>query len=228
MPVLNVVEAIPGRLFCGSAAAIEQVLHDFDVKGIVCCAAELRPSNAGNSFHVPMEDTLDFNLRECPEFVAAFDFIDGVLNSATDESPHAVYVHCHAGTSRSPTLVAAYLIARRNLTLTEIFALEGAKSIWRPNPGFISQLVQIETEVLGHESSFDTQTFHINALQSIFPAQSSEEVRKIFEACDGDVVASRNALMKFQIEQWKSQLDRSFEEKKCAVKDSLGGEEIAR
>lgn len=53
----------------------------------------------------------------------------------------AVYVHCFAGISRSPTIVAAYLIATRNLSSKDALALiQKQRPIIDPNNGFRAAL----------------------------------------------------------------------------------------
>jgi len=57
----------------------------------------------------------------------------------------AIFVHCQAGQSRSPTIVAAYLM--REERLTALHALESIKrirSVIRPNCGFLDQLRSFE------------------------------------------------------------------------------------
>lgn len=56
-----------------------------------------------------------------------------------------VLVHCYAGVSRSATLVAAYLILRRGMTLQEALdTLRAARPTVQPNPGFLAQLRALE------------------------------------------------------------------------------------
>lgn len=57
----------------------------------------------------------------------------------------AVYVHCFAGISRSPTMVAAYLIRHHNMTATEAldFIRERRPKI-SPNDGFCKALSKWE------------------------------------------------------------------------------------
>jgi atypical dual specificity phosphatase len=67
-----------------------------------------------------------------------------------------VLVHCSAAISRSPTIVAAYLMKRRGITLRESLAmLVNARAVVSPNPGFLRQLSEMEKAVFRGESSFD-------------------------------------------------------------------------
>ncbi len=71
-----------------------------------------------------------------------------VINSAK-KAGGIVYVHCNAGISRSPTIVAAYLMKYINVSHTT--ALEMIKTTRpkiKPNPGFIKQLETIVFDYL--------------------------------------------------------------------------------
>jgi len=57
----------------------------------------------------------------------------------------AVLVHCYAGVSRSAALVAAHLMTRLGLSLTEAMArVRAARPEADPNPGFVAQLRRLE------------------------------------------------------------------------------------
>ncbi len=72
-------------------------------------------------------------------FEESSDFIDLCL-----EKNGKVLVHCSRGVSRSATLVLAYLIARKKMTLNDALELLQAKrSIIDPNCGFLSKLEKI-------------------------------------------------------------------------------------
>ncbi|KAK0644139.1 protein-tyrosine phosphatase-like protein [Cercophora newfieldiana] len=69
-----------------------------------------------------------------------------------------VLVHCSAAISRSPSIVAAYLMKRRGLTLREsLTVLVGARAVVSPNPGFLRQLSELEKEIFQGESTFDPE-----------------------------------------------------------------------
>ncbi len=60
----------------------------------------------------------------------------------------AVLVHCMAGVSRSPTLVAAYLMHNRRITAAEALAyLKERRPCVDPNLGFRQQLLAWEAEL---------------------------------------------------------------------------------
>jgi protein-tyrosine phosphatase len=69
-------------------------------------------------------------------FMTAIKFIDAALAGG------AVYVHCFMGISRSPTIVAAYLIARRGMSYDDVLSyLRERRPIVDPNDGFRAALL---------------------------------------------------------------------------------------
>jgi dual specificity phosphatase 12 len=71
-------------------------------------------------------------------FLPVCEFIDAALLGGG-----AVYVHCLMGISRSPTIVAAYLIWKRGVGLEEALRiLRAARPIIEPNNGFLSALLK--------------------------------------------------------------------------------------
>lgn len=64
-----------------------------------------------------------------------------------------VLVHCRGGISRSPTVVLAYLVRYRGLSLAQAqFVVACARPPASPNAGFMDQLAEFERRVLGAEA----------------------------------------------------------------------------
>jgi atypical dual specificity phosphatase len=62
-----------------------------------------------------------------------------------------VLVHCVAGVSRSPTIIAAYLISKCSMSLKDALGLlVRARPVVCPRPGFIAQLKDLEIRERGH------------------------------------------------------------------------------
>lgn len=58
-----------------------------------------------------------------------------------------ILVHCHAGISRSPTIVIAYLMRAENMTFTDAYNYVAKRRAFiRPNNGFVKQLKMFEIE----------------------------------------------------------------------------------
>lgn len=67
------------------------------------------------------------------------------MRKAIKEENGIVYVHCHAGVSRSSTLVLAYLMQEEDIPLQQALSLLRLKRpIVCPNPGFMRQLKEFE------------------------------------------------------------------------------------
>ncbi|KAG0735799.1 hypothetical protein G6F57_010447 [Rhizopus arrhizus] len=62
-----------------------------------------------------------------------------IHNAVTKQEP--ILVHCLAGVSRSPTVVAAYLMVTEKRRFKEALALiKRVRPFVNPNPGFLNQL----------------------------------------------------------------------------------------
>jgi len=87
---------------------------------------------------LPATDSGSQNLKQY--FADAISFID----EARDNNGK-VLVHCQAGVSRSPTIVAAYLMARSRKSLQEAFSfMREKRPIVAPNINFMGQLLEFE------------------------------------------------------------------------------------
>lgn len=65
----------------------------------------------------------------------SIQFIDTAIENGN------ILVHCLAGVSRSPTIVAAYLMFKKRLRYKEALAIiKQTRPFVNPNPGFIEQL----------------------------------------------------------------------------------------
>ncbi|KAF7975429.1 hypothetical protein HWV62_9553 [Athelia sp. TMB] len=78
---------------------------------------------------------------------AAAPFLDEALAQG------AVLVHCSAGVSRSPTIVAAYLMRRHSMSLFDALGkIITARQIASPNSGFLAQLKELDVSLHGTSS----------------------------------------------------------------------------
>ncbi|KAI8925328.1 protein-tyrosine phosphatase-like protein, partial [Entophlyctis helioformis] len=85
----------------------------------------------------PIADRPSQNIAQYFEPVAAF------LDSALAVPGARVLVHCHAGVSRSVTLVIAYLVLATGMSLDEAYAhVRKRRPVAKPNVGFARQLAE--------------------------------------------------------------------------------------
>ncbi len=139
---LNVSQVEP-LLFVGGQFRAEQwpMLRDLGVRAVLSMQAEHVDSYVG----APPERALRLLV---PDFTAPSlaQLNEGV---AFIEECHAaqlpVFVHCHAGVGRAPTMAAAYLVASRGMGHREALALlRRARPIIKPTREQIARLREFE------------------------------------------------------------------------------------
>lgn len=137
---------IPNFLYLGPVSAASNVgfLRAHEITTIVSIGRT--PQHIGDSiptdkgpipitYHrLHLTDTGNSDLIACAEMFCAI--LDEALASEAK-----VLVHCFSAISRSPAMVAAYLIKRRGYTLQKsLEILQTARPAVAPNPGFLTQL----------------------------------------------------------------------------------------
>eukprot|EP00884_Botryococcus_braunii_P009218 jgi/Botrbrau1/18298/Bobra.0179s0028.2 len=145
--ILNVVAArcfgrddpggvLPG-LYVGSISAAKNVtvLLDLGITHVIN-ASPVVPCFHRTRLKYKVVEVYDDEDDDISQFFAQSNkFIDKALRKG------GVLVHCYAGQSRSPTLVIAYLIARRNVPYEEaLHMVKLARPATNPNRGFLRQL----------------------------------------------------------------------------------------
>ncbi|XP_013888303.1 dual specificity protein phosphatase 3 isoform X2 [Austrofundulus limnaeus] len=108
-------------------------------------------AGTGIAYHgISANDTQKFNLSAF--FEEGADFIDRGL--AHNNGKGKVYVHCREGYSRSPTMVAAYLMLRHRMDVRVALTTLRQKREIGPNDGFLRQLCQLN-EKLANEGKLN-------------------------------------------------------------------------
>ncbi|XP_010550757.1 PREDICTED: dual specificity protein phosphatase PHS1 isoform X2 [Tarenaya hassleriana] len=145
---------VMNNLFIGGGLAARSVytLQHLGITHILClCANEIGQSDTQypglfEYINFSITDDEDANIESI--FEEALDFIDH-----GEQTGGKVLVHCFEGRSRSSTVVLAYLMLRKNLTLLE--AWETLKKVHRraqPNDGFARILLNLEKKRFGKVS----------------------------------------------------------------------------
>ncbi|KAG8434961.1 hypothetical protein GDO86_013066 [Hymenochirus boettgeri] len=92
-------------------------------------------------YGVEAEDLPRFNLS--PFFYPASEFIHNALNSSNSK----VLVHCAMGRSRSASLVLAYLMIHKNMTIVDAITQVVKHRCILPNRGFLKQLRELDIQL---------------------------------------------------------------------------------
>lgn len=105
-------------------------------------AAKLQTFLEGRKWHhFVLEDTDEEEIGEY------FEEVHAILHAAK-QAGKRVYVHCAAGISRSPTLVAAHLMLENNWSRkTAIEYISKRRPCIDPNSGFMNQLKILEDQI---------------------------------------------------------------------------------
>ncbi|XP_011862435.1 PREDICTED: serine/threonine/tyrosine-interacting protein B-like isoform X2 [Vollenhovia emeryi] len=140
-------EVIPG-LFLGPYSAASrsklQTLKDHGITHIVCVRHALeinfiRPNFPSDFKYLVLEIANTFVENIMQHFKASTSFIDDAL-----ASDGRVLVHGSSGTSRSATLVLAYIMETYNVSLGAYTALQERRFCINPNRAFLKQLEEYE------------------------------------------------------------------------------------
>ena len=142
----NVVDRMEEHLWLGDKYTYEYPEYNNRFQAIVTAmlpveVAENRIQEkvAGRQWlHVPVDDDWQEDISQ--HFLKVIQFID-----AARKQGHPVLVHCAGGISRSPTLIAAYLMWEHGWTRKEaVEHITSRRKIVDPNDGFMEQLLVFE------------------------------------------------------------------------------------
>ncbi|KAF9605536.1 hypothetical protein IFM89_017555 [Coptis chinensis] len=133
---------IEEALFLGSlgAALNKDALKSLNITHILIMANTLNPAYPNDFVYkkIQVADRVETDLTQ--HFDECFDFIDEAKMMGG-----GVLVHCFAGKSRSVTIVVAYLMKKRGMSLSQALQLvKNKRPQVAPNAGFMSQLQNFE------------------------------------------------------------------------------------
>jgi len=133
-----------------------QFLSDTAAEGTHFCQI-----NTGSYYYADVNmKYLGINMLDLPQtkisiyFQETADFIDRAIQGGG-----RVLIHCMVGLSRSATLVIAYLMIKRDLTLEEALRTVRRHRQVRPNDGFLRQLIDLEYKIKSGNSTLYASAF---------------------------------------------------------------------
>jgi atypical dual specificity phosphatase len=144
---------VPGLLYLGPVSAASN--HAFLQREAITHIISVGKSPSSPPIEGIIYERLSLSDEETstigPVATRACEIIDSAAASGG-----RVLIHCSAGISRSPTMVSAYLMKGRGMTLRgSLETLVKARSVVAPNPGFLRQLSEMEKELFAGQMSFD-------------------------------------------------------------------------
>mmetsp|Transcript_35927 Transcript_35927/g.49864 ORF Transcript_35927/g.49864 Transcript_35927/m.49864 type:complete len:240 (-) Transcript_35927:234-953(-) len=142
----NLAIEISDGVFLGSygAAQHKENLIKTGITHILCVASSLEELFPESFTYKTIQvlDQSEANLKE--HFGTCISFINKALRLGRGK----VLVHCYAGKSRSASIVLAWLMQCRGVTLDQALALAQSKRpVIQPNLGFMCQLREFEDEL---------------------------------------------------------------------------------
>ncbi len=141
---------LPGLYLSGAVEASSlHVLRHYGITHILNATEDLLLPEETQCFvgmRIPLRDVEEEDIS--PYFAPAATFIDSAL-----ENGGGVLVHCHAGRSRSCSLVLAWLMTRRKWTLKQALEfLHEHRPQAAPNAGYLQQLSALEAQLFGTQT----------------------------------------------------------------------------
>ena len=146
--IMNDIDEVEPRIFISSRLTSTKIclLKSLGITHILIWASDIEEKYPDSFTYktISMEDNREENISK--HFVTAFDFIKEALEKNTINN---VLVHCWAGKSRSPTIVASYLIKQYKISAHIALKIINKRRDIRPNHGFKKQLFEHQIEITG-------------------------------------------------------------------------------
>ncbi|KAI6014173.1 protein-tyrosine phosphatase-like protein [Pisolithus marmoratus] len=143
---------LPPSLYLGpcSAASSKQYLLKNSITHVLSIGASPSVQVDGVTYQrLSISDSASSSIAKVTD--TACNTIDAAI--APKKGKGKILVHCSAGISRSPMVVAAYLMKRKGMTLKEALGqIVRVRPQISPNAGFLQQLKDMEMELYGRVS----------------------------------------------------------------------------
>ncbi|KAL4257524.1 Protein-tyrosine phosphatase-like protein [Pleurotus pulmonarius] len=143
---------LPPSLYLGpcSAASSKPFLASNAITDVLSIGTSPAATVESVTYHrLSLTDSATSSIEKIVD--SACDIIDSALVSKNPNgAPGKILVHCSAGISRSPTIVAAYLMKRKGMSLKDALGcIVHVRPQISPNAGFLRQLKDMEMELFG-------------------------------------------------------------------------------
>ncbi|KAF8126267.1 protein-tyrosine phosphatase-like protein [Boletus edulis] len=174
---------------CSATSSTSTFLARQGITHIISVGKKPNSTRDGITYlRLTIEDNPSADLsKACTEATAFIDQARGAKNA----KPSKIFVHCSAGISRSPAVVAFYLMQRCDMSLRRALGLiVRARPNACPNYGFVVQLKQAEVDLRGSSSLPPDLMF--------LPSKKEERLAFLEEdpqLDDGNVESSKSASM---------------------------------
>lgn len=143
-PEINCI--IEDKVYLGNydQAKLKEKLKEIGITHILVCGTGLEKLYP-NDFQYEQYEIEDLEEEDIKQyFKPAIEFI---------EKSDKVFIHCHAGVSRSSTIVIAYIMWKNKLTFEEAYKfVKSKRSVIYPNDKFKKELRSYENDILEESS----------------------------------------------------------------------------
>ena len=152
----NEMDEITSNLYLGNKASSKDIkkLKELGIKKVLSIIDFSSPkySEEDNIIHkkISVSDTFTQNIIKY--FGECLNFIKG---------EEKILVHCVAGSSRSATIVIAYIMWSKKMNFSKAFNfVKDKRPIIYPNTGFVEQLKMFEKELIKNDYNIDKIKFN--------------------------------------------------------------------
>lgn len=152
-------EIIEDKLYLGDIhqAYNKTILCNLKITHIINCTHLIRNEFEKDKsmdikyLKISIADQQGFNISQY------FDMTRKFINDAfKNNDDNKVFIHCHAGVSRSSTITIAYLMKQKIWRFNQAFDyVKKARQFIDPNPSFVKQLQQFEKELFNVTNPFN-------------------------------------------------------------------------